>query len=267
MSPYAPRESVGQTSVVTGGPYMTLLLRKAFDTIHRRKMLKILHAYGIPRQISEAIGNMYNKAMAKVISPGGETQLFEILAGVLQGDTLAPYLFLIVLDYALRMAIEGKEEDLGFQLSKRWSRRVEPEIVTDFYFAGAIALLSEELYQAQELLQRVETSVAKVRLKMNEGKTKFVPFNQSRMDSLQTNDGTKLEEVKDFKYLGAWLESTAKDIKQPKVAAWRACSKFSKIWKSSLPRRFKLRLFAATVELVLLYGCEAWTTTPRIKGA
>ena len=237
--------------------------RKVFDTIHRGKMLRILNAYGKPRQITEGIGNMYNKTMAKVIYPDGETELFEILAGVLQGDTLAPYLFVIVMDYALRMAIEGKEEDLGFQLSKRRSRRVGPDIVTDFDFDDDKALLSEELYQAQELLHRVETSVAKVRLKMNAGKTKFTSFNQSRTSSLQTNDGTKLEEVKDFKYLGAWMESTAK--KQRKAAACRACSKLSNIWKSSLPRRFKLRLFAATVESVLLYGCEAWTTTPKIE--
>ena len=78
------------------------------------------------------------------------------------------------------MAIEGKEEDLGFQLSKRRSRRVGPDIVTDFDFADDTALLSEELYQAQELLQRVETSVAKVGLKMNAGKAKFMSFNQSR---------------------------------------------------------------------------------------
>ena len=89
--------------------------------------------------------------------------------------------------------------------------------------------MSEELYQAQELLQRVETSVAKVGLKMNAGKTKFMSSNQGRMISLQTDDVTKLEEVKDFKYLGAWMERTAKDIKQRKAAAWRACSKLSKI--------------------------------------
>ena len=64
--------------------------------------------------------------MAKVISPDGETELFEILAGVLQGDTLAPYLFVIALDYALRMAIDGKEEQLGFQLTRRQSRRIGP---------------------------------------------------------------------------------------------------------------------------------------------
>ena len=162
------------------------------------------------------------------------------------------------------MAIEGKEEELGFHLVKRRSRRIGPEVVTDFDFADDIALLSEEINQAQELLERVETSVAKVGLKMNAGKTKFMAYNQNSMVKICTNDGTNLDEVQDFKYLGAWMESTEKDVKQRKAAAWRACSKLNKIWKSTLPRKFKLRLFAATVESVLLYGCEAWTVTPRL---
>ena len=40
----------------------------------------------------------------------------------MQGDTLAPYLFIIVLDFALSKALEGKE-DLGFTLAPRRSRR------------------------------------------------------------------------------------------------------------------------------------------------
>ncbi len=51
--------------------------------------------------IVEAVGKMYENTKAKVVSPDGETELFDLLAGVLQGDTLAPYLFIIVLDYAL----------------------------------------------------------------------------------------------------------------------------------------------------------------------
>ena len=127
--------------------------------------------------------------------------------------------------------------------------------MADFDFADDIALLSKGLQQAQQLLQRVERSVAKVGLKMNAGKTKFMSFNQGKTGSIQTNDGSKLEEVRDFKYLGAWMESSTKDIKHRKAAAWRGCSKLTKIWKSSLPRRFKLRLFAAAVESVPLYGC------------
>ena len=130
-------------------------------------------------------------------------------------------------------------------------------MVTDFDFADDIALLSEELQQAQERLQRVGTSVGKVGLKINARKAKIMTYNHSREGCIQANDGIKIDEVGDFKYLGAWMESTAKDIKQRKAAAWRACSKMSKIWKSSLPKLFKKRLFSATVESVLLYGCEA----------
>ena len=72
-----------------------------------------------------------------------QTDEFDILAGVLQGDTLAPYLFIIVLDYCLRSAIEGKEGRLGFTISPRRSRRVGPVNITDLDFADDIALLSD----------------------------------------------------------------------------------------------------------------------------
>ncbi len=60
---------------------------KAFDTIHRGKMVKILRAYGIPDELVEAIDEMYQGTVAKVLSPDGETEPFEISSGVLQGDT------------------------------------------------------------------------------------------------------------------------------------------------------------------------------------
>ena len=70
-------------------------------------MLKILRAYGIPPNLLGAIDIMYRDTNAKVISPDGETDMFQISSGVLQGDTLAPFLFIIVLDHALRKAISG----------------------------------------------------------------------------------------------------------------------------------------------------------------
>ncbi|KAI8481133.1 hypothetical protein Bbelb_411470 [Branchiostoma belcheri] len=74
-----------------------------------------------------------------------------------------------------------------------------------------------------------------------------------------------LEKVEDFKYLGSHMESTAKDINSRKAAAWRACNKMDKIWKSDLSSKLKTRLFLSTVESVLLYGCEAWTFTPKLE--
>lgn len=44
----------------------------------------------------------------------GETKFFQILVGILQEYTLAPYLFATVLDYAVRQAIDSNGEDFGF---------------------------------------------------------------------------------------------------------------------------------------------------------
>ena len=40
------------------------------------------------------------------VTPDGDTEYFDIVAGVLQVDTLAPYLFIICLDYVLRTSID-----------------------------------------------------------------------------------------------------------------------------------------------------------------
>ena len=58
---------------------------KAFDSIHRGKMEQILLAYGLPKETVAAITILYRNTKVKVRSPDGD-----ILAGVLQGDTLAP---------------------------------------------------------------------------------------------------------------------------------------------------------------------------------
>ena len=49
---------------------------------------------------------LYKNMKVKVHSPGGDTDYFDIVAGVLHGDTLAPYLFIICLDYVLRTSID-----------------------------------------------------------------------------------------------------------------------------------------------------------------
>ena len=69
---------------------------KAFDSIHRGKMEEILLAYGIPVETVNAIMILYKNTAAIVRLPDGDT--FNITGGVLQGDTVAPFLFIICLD-------------------------------------------------------------------------------------------------------------------------------------------------------------------------
>ena len=71
---------------------------KAFDSIHRGKMEQILLAYGLPKETVAAITILYRNTKVKVRSPDGDTEYFDIVAGVLQGDSLAPYLFIMSLE-------------------------------------------------------------------------------------------------------------------------------------------------------------------------
>ena len=48
----------------------------------------------------------YKNMKAMVRSPDRDTDFFENVAGVLPGDTLAPYLFIICLDYILQTSID-----------------------------------------------------------------------------------------------------------------------------------------------------------------
>ena len=109
---------------------------------------------------------MYTNTTAQVLSPDGDTEFFEILTGVLQEDALAPYIFIIALDYATRQAV-GNENNLGFTLDRSRSRRHPAEVICDTVFAIDIALLSNTLEQVQLLLSRVETAAKQIGLHKN----------------------------------------------------------------------------------------------------
>ena len=82
--------------------------RKALDSIDRGRMFKILIAYRIPKPLVNMISITYENTEAIVLTPAGETISFYINSGVLQGYTLAPFVFIIVFDYAMRSAIKGR---------------------------------------------------------------------------------------------------------------------------------------------------------------
>ena len=115
-------------------------------------------------------------------------------------------------------------------------------------------------------MTRVETECAKVGLRLNAKKTEVITYNILPDHSpLITTGGIALKVVNDFKYLGSWVNSSEQDLKVRKALAWRALNGMACVWKSNLPRNIKLSFFYATVESVLLYGCETWTLKPAIQ--
>ena len=151
---------------------------KAFDFIHRGKMEQILLAYSLPKETVTAIMMMYRNTKVKVCSPDGDTDYFNIVPSVLQRDTLALYLFIICLDYVLRISIDKIKEN-GFKLTKERSRRYPAQTTTDVDCTDDIALLANAPTQAKTLLHILNRSAAGIDLHVNAYKTEYMCFNQT----------------------------------------------------------------------------------------
>ena len=229
-----------------------LFLRKPFWFFLR--MLPIL---GSMQFRSRAI--LYRNTKVKVRSPDGDTEYFDIVAGVLQGETLAPYLFIICLDYVLRTSIDKIRQN-GFEVTKKRSRRYPAKTITD---ADYIALLANTSNQAETLLHSLERAAAGIGLHVNAHKTEYMCYNQT--GDISTLDGTSLKLVDKFTYLGSSVSSTEKYIDTRLTKAWTAIDRLSIKWKSDLTDKMKRSFFQAAVVSIPLYGCTTWTLTKRLK--
>ena len=205
---------------------------------------------------------LYKNTKVKVRSPDGDTEYFDIVAGVLQGDTLAPYLFIICLDYVLRTSIDKIREN-GFELTKKRSKRYPAKTITDADYADDLALLANTPNQAETLLHSLERAAAGIGLHVNAHKTEYMCYNQT--GNITTVDGASLRLVDKFTYLGSSVSSTENDIDTRLTKAWTAIGRLSIIWKSDLTDEMKRSFFQAAVVSILLYGCTTWTLTKRLE--
>ena len=112
----------------------------------------------------------------KVRSLDGDTDYIDILAGVLQGDTLAPYLFIICLDYVLRTSIDLMKEN-GFSLVKEWSRWYPAQTIMEADYADDITLLANSPAQTESLLHSLKRVAGGIDLHVNVHKTEYMRFN------------------------------------------------------------------------------------------
>ena len=80
---------------------------------------------------------------------------------MLQGDTLALYLFIICLDYVLRTTFDIIKDD-GFKLAKERSRGYPAQTITNADYADDIVLLANTLAQAETLLDSLEWAAAEI---------------------------------------------------------------------------------------------------------
>ena len=154
-----------------------------------------------------AITILCRNTKVKVRSPDGDTEYFDIVAGILQREQLAPYLFIICLDYVLRTSIDKIREN-GFELRKKRSKRHPAKAITDADYDDEIAILANTLNQSETVLHSLERAAAGIRLHVNAHKTEYMCYNQT--GDITILDGTPLKLVDKFTYLGSSVSSTEK---------------------------------------------------------
>ena len=130
---------------------------------------------------------------------------------------LAPYLFIVVIDWVMRKAII---DDLGFTTHKQQSSRIPEKRVSDLEYADNISLLENDKDKAQKQLDTLYSVAKEVGLVINADKTKVLSKTIEPKPEIKL-DETVLEMVDDFQYLSAWVNDTMKDFKHRHAKAWK----------------------------------------------
>ena len=237
--------------------------KKAFDSNNRKVMFAVLRHYGIPEAVVNAISVLYKNSKSAVMEGGGLSDPFDVTTGVLQGDVLAPFLFVVLVDYLLKKATSHL--DSGVVTHPRRSRRHPAKSLNDLDFADDIALLESSISRAQAQLTKTAEAAANLGLVISAPKTEYMTVNCNPQPALQVY-GDSINHVSDVRYLGSMVASGSSDLKRRKSLAWCAFWKLEQLWKSPhISIATKVKLFNTTCVTILLYGCESWVISQDME--
>ncbi len=226
--------------------------KKAFDSVHRETLWRILLSYGVPPKIITLISMFYSHFECSVILDNTLTEWFPVESGVRQGCILSPILFLLTIDWIMRKTTADKARGIQWTLFSQ---------LEDLDFADDLAILSSKHTHLQEKTDRLGLFAAQTGLTISTTKTQVMYINP-RVTAPITNRGKPLEAVDNFTYLGSLISTdngAQKDIKARLAKAQGAFARLHAIWKSrQYSLHTKIHLYNSNVKSVLLYGSECW---------
>ena len=230
---------------------------KAFDSLDRSVLWCLMRHYGIPGKFIRIIKNSYDKMTCRVLHASGLSDSFTVNTGVKQGCLMAPFLFLLAMDWIMKETTREQRNGIQWNLLEQ---------LEDLEFADDIALVSSNNQQMQDKTARLTANSIKLGLHPNVSKTKVMKVNCTNNRPVKVRD-IILEEVTSFVYLGSVVSidgGSDEDIKVRINKARVAFNMLRKVWSSHvISRRTKFRIFNTNVKAVLLYGSETWRTTKQ----
>ena len=136
---------------------------KAFDSVDRETLWKIMRHYGIPSKIVELIKEMYDGTSCKVIHDGMLSESFKIKTGVRQGCLLSPFLFILVVDWLMKETVKGRRNGV------QWTPFTQ---LDDLDYADDLALISHCKDQMQAKTSDLDKLSRYIGLQIHAGKIK-----------------------------------------------------------------------------------------------
>ena len=215
------------------------------------------------RLSSNPFSTLYNNSKRAVMVDGTISDSFQVTTGVLQGDFLAPFMFITVIDYLMKKATENTE--YGVVTHPRRSMRYPAISLNDLDFADDIALLESSISSAQDQLTRTAAAAECLGLIISIPKTEYMTINCNPQPPMEVY-GQPISHASNFKYLGSMMASSMSDQTRRKALAWTAFWKLEKIWRSSSTSiATKVKLFNVTCVTVFLYGCDSWILSTTME--
>lgn len=232
---------------------------KAFDSLHRDSLWKIMRHYGIPQKLVSITQLLYTDFSSAVVCDDKLTDSFHIKTGVKQGCILSPFLFIMAVDWLMNTTIKGKQRGIRWTLTS---------MLEDLDFADDLCLLSSRQKNIQEKTSDLDRNSQKIGLKVHTGKTKLLK-SRSTTPNPVTIKGKAIEEVEVFTYLGSKMSSDGNseiEVQARLAKARYAYVNLRPVWNSGkFSTTTKIRLFRSNVLSVLLYGAETWKWTKCIS--
>ena len=189
---------------------------KAFDTVNREFLFKILGKLGCPPKFIRLIESLYSQVHARLIVDGVLTEPFEYNSGVKQGCKLAPTLYgiyaavLLLLAYEnighqfsikIRFRFHGDLFDLGRLKAKT---KTFIDFIREAQYADDIVIFSDSALGLQSLLTAYNNMAKRMGLSINIKKTETMSIGPEKQFFIE---GMPIKSVNRFKYLGSIVTS------------------------------------------------------------
>ena len=230
--------------------------KKAFDRVWHEGLWHVMRQYNFDEDLIQVIESLYKSAKSAVLLGGELGDYFLTTVGVRQGCILSPVLFNIFLENIMQEALINFESTIS----------IGGRQLCNLRFADDIDLMGRSEKELQDLTTRLENSASSYGMEISSEKSKILVNSDSQ--STATNivmNGEKLEEVKEFRYLGAVINSegtSTKEIKTRLAIALSSMARLTNMWRSKdIKTRTKIKLYKTLVTSIATYGCESWTLT------